>query len=91
MSNRVFIMGSIGFPRGGAGANYDQYVALALKEAGWEVIILGSGINREEDSVDGRYIYKGIEYWHEPKNVKVKYGISRCLQRTIILSETWGG
>lgn len=76
MANRVFILGSIGFPRGGAGANYDQYVALALKEANWEVIILGSGVNREEDYIDGKYIYKGIEYWNEPKSVKVKYGIS---------------
>lgn len=76
MSNRVFIMGSIGFPRGGAGANYDQYVALALKEVGWEVIILGCGKNRKEDKVNGQYIYKGIEYWNEPKNLKVKYGIS---------------
>lgn len=76
MANRVFILGSIGFPRGGAGANYDQYVALALKRAGWEVIILGSGVNRREDYVNGRYIYKEIEYWNEPKSLKVKYGIS---------------
>ena len=76
MTKRIFILGSIGFPRGGAGANYDQYVALALKECGWEVIIIGCGINREEDLVNSRYLYKGIEYWNENNSIKVKYGIA---------------
>lgn len=76
MRNRLFIVGSIGFPRGTAGANYDQYVALALKHIGWEVIIIGTGKNRECDKINGKYVYKGIEYYNEPQNLKVKYGVS---------------
>ena len=73
---RVFILGSPKFPRGSAGANYDQHVALALKDAGWKVIILGKGINRDEDFCEGKYVYKGIEYKNEPETFKVKYGVN---------------
>ena len=45
--NRLFILGSIKFPRGTAGANYEQYFALSLMELGWKVIILGVGANRK--------------------------------------------
>ena len=47
--NRLFILGSIKFPRGTAGANYEQYFALSLMELGWKVIILGVGENRKQD------------------------------------------
>lgn len=72
---RVFIVGSPKFPRGSAGANYDQYVALALKEAGWNVIILGKGTNRECDAKGNHCEYKGIIYENEQDNLKVKYGL----------------
>lgn len=73
---RVFIVGSPKFPRGSAGANYDQHIALALMEAGWKVIILGKGNNRTDDYCDNTYIYKGIEYRNESDSFKVKYGIN---------------
>lgn len=62
---RVFILGAPGFPRGSAGANYDQYLALALLKAGWKVIILGKGTNRPEDKSGNTYIYRDIEYRNE--------------------------
>ena len=73
---RVFILGAPGFPRGSAGANYDQYLALALLKAGWKVIILGKGINRLEDKNENVYIYKGIEYRNEKPTRIEKYGIT---------------
>lgn len=72
---RVFILGAPGFPRGSAGANYDQYLALALLEAGWKVVILGKGSNRLEDLVDGCYIYKEIEYKNEKPTKLETYGL----------------
>ena len=72
---RVFILGAPSFPRGSAGANYDQYLALALLEAGWNVVVLGKGSNRVEDLIDGHYIYKGIEYRNEEPTKLEKYGV----------------
>ena len=75
MSKRVFIMGTDGFPRGTAGANYDQYLGLALLEQGWEVIVLGTGVNLETHYTNGKYIYNGIEYYnYQPKKFK-NYGL----------------
>lgn len=74
---RVFILGAPKFPRGSAGANYDQYLALALLEAGWKVVILGKGSNRSEDLVDGHYIYNGIEYSNEKPTKLEQYGLRR--------------
>ena len=72
---RVFILGTPNFPRGSAGANYDQYLALALLEAGWKVVVLGKGSNRVEDLIDGHFIYKGIEYRNEKPTKLEKYGV----------------
>ncbi len=74
---RVFILGVPGFPRGSAGANYDQYLALALLKADWKVVILGKGMNRPEDKVENTYIYKNIEYRNEEPTKIEKYGIAR--------------
>lgn len=74
---RVFILGAPGFPRGSAGANYDQYLALALLRAGWRVIILGKGVNRPEDKTGNTYIYKDIEYRNEKPTKIEKYGMTR--------------
>lgn len=74
---RVFILGAPGFPRGSAGANYDQYLALALLKAGWKVVILGKGANRQEDKVGSAYIYKQIEYRNEKPTKVEKYGMTK--------------
>lgn len=73
---RIFILGAPGFPRGSAGANYDQYLALALLKAGWKVIILGKGTNRLKDKIGSTYIYKGIEYRNEKPTKIEKYGMA---------------
>lgn len=75
MEKRLFILGSKKFPRGSAGANYEQYFSLALMEKGWKVIILGTGLNRTEDFDGKRYVYKGIEYFNNSDSVIVKYGM----------------
>lgn len=72
--NRLFILGSIKFPRGTAGANYEQYFSLSLIELGWKVIILGVGENREQDFDGHIYTYKGIEYYNAQNWKEVKYG-----------------
>lgn len=66
MKKRIFIVGSSRFPRGSAGANYDQYLALSLIEQGWNVIVLGCGVNSEEHNYRGKYLYRGIEYYNRP-------------------------
>lgn len=64
---RLFIIGTKNFPRGSAGANYSQYLALALISTGWKVIILGWGQNNECDYRNGRYCFRGIEYYNKVK------------------------
>ena len=81
---RIFILGSPRFPRGSAGANYDQYVALALMEKEWSVIVIGKGNNNSEHYIDGKYVYKGIEYFNEPERSKVKYGLDLTFYKDII-------
>lgn len=76
MGKRVFILGTPNFPRGSAGANYAQYLALALMECDYKVIIIGTGKNKEKDQNGDSYIYKGIEYRNEPNGRIQKYGLS---------------
>ena len=66
MDRRIFLCANVKFPRGEAGANYVQYLALALKERNWKVIIIGEGENRQEDYKEGKgfYEYRGIEYFN---------------------------
>lgn len=66
MARRVFIFSNEKFPRGSAGANYIEYLALALKSLDWEVIVLGIGEGRDEDRIGDKYIYNGIEYFNDP-------------------------
>ncbi len=70
MERRIFLCASVRFPRGEAGANYVQYLALALQERDWKVIIIGEGKNRQQDYVEekGIYEYRGIEY----NNLEIK-------------------
>lgn len=46
MRKRAFICGLVNFPRGGASSNYVQYLAAALQETGYEVIVV-TNINPE--------------------------------------------
>lgn len=85
MKKRIFIVGSSRFPRGSAGANYDQYLALALVEQGWEVIILGCGNNSKAHYVNGKYIYKNIEYYNSPFFKANDYGFGLVYYINMVL------
>lgn len=56
---RVFIVSTQKFPRGDAGANYIQYLALALMDAGMDVIVIGCKVGNTKLE-NGNY--KGIQY-----------------------------
>lgn len=61
MDRRVFIVAFQAFPRGSAGANYIQYLALAFMDAGYESYIIGpirSSLCEKSDGGDCKY--KGI-------------------------------
>lgn len=75
MRKRIFLCTETKFPRGDAGSNYIQYLALALQEAGWETYVLGIGDNRKVDCVGEKYQYRGIIYFNIeiPKNRIKKY------------------
>lgn len=64
MERRVFICVDSQFPYGTAGSNYVRYLALALLESDWKVIVIGMGNDREEDYYQQKqsYYFKGIEY-----------------------------
>lgn len=64
--NRAFICAKQNFPRGSAGANYIQYLALALKEIGYYPIVISSGIYSKctLDEVNNKYFYQGIEFYN---------------------------
>ena len=68
MDRRIFLCVNVIFPRGEAGANYIQYLALALKERKWNVIIIGVGENRPQDYNEEKriYEYRGMEYYNIP-------------------------
>ncbi|MDD3137780.1 MAG: glycosyltransferase [Lachnospiraceae bacterium] len=46
---KVFICAHANFPRGGAEANYIEYLALALKDIGYKVYVFSRGSNDNED------------------------------------------
>lgn len=59
---KAVIMGFINFPRGSAPANYVQYLGLALKDLGYQVIVY-SNVNsecRELEKHNKEYEYRGI-------------------------------
>lgn len=70
-SKRIFVFGNVKFPRGNAGANYIEYLSLALKTNGWEVIVIGSGKNRSCDNHHGRFIYNDIEYYNNESSPSI--------------------
>ena len=68
---RVFICANANFPRGGAAANYIEYLALALIEQGITVYIFSHGSNRKEEyCVDEKcYCHNGIYYENYYKKI----------------------
>lgn len=89
---RIFICSRERFPRGSAGANYLQYLALALKDKNWSVIVIGRGDNRECDYDQTRqiYEYRGIEYYNINvsekslrQSLSVKYFYGRYFKEAI--------
>lgn len=62
---KAFICALQNFPRGSAGANYIQYLALALKECGYYPIVISKGNYRAcSFEVDTQsYKYQGIELY----------------------------
>lgn len=64
--NRAFICAKQYFPRGSAGANYIQYLALALKEVGYYPIVISSGVYSKctLDQEKNKYFYKEIEFYN---------------------------
>lgn len=65
---RVFICTDNQFPEGNADSNYIRYLALSIQNAGVEVIVVGSGINRTQDYDGERYSYRNIEYYNTTKS-----------------------
>lgn len=60
---KAFIYGWFSFPRGGANANYVQYLALALMQAGFETTVICNIAQRgacEHDVQSGLYKYNNI-------------------------------
>ncbi|MFC5446777.1 glycosyltransferase [Paenibacillus aestuarii] len=64
---RVLICTEASFPRGGATANYIEYLALALVSKGYCPIVIGQGSNYETDLCGDTYVYKNIIYFNFPQ------------------------
>ncbi|WP_421535692.1 glycosyltransferase [Priestia sp. D3YE.R1] len=77
---RVFICSEVSFPRGGATANYIEYLALALIAGGYNPIVIGEGKSNEAVFDNNTRIYKGIEYYNFPLKKEVsRYKIKRFI------------
>lgn len=70
----MFICGDVTFPRGGASANYIQYLGMALTECGYEVHIISTkNKSYKEATLNDMYIdpyvysknkiIRYLEYW----------------------------
>lgn len=60
---RVVIIGTISFPYGEASSNRVMGLAKAVKEAGFEPVVIGKELPRECDrTADGEYSVEGIRY-----------------------------
>lgn len=64
MVKKAFICSKQNFPRGSAGANYIQFLALALKEVGYNPIVISSGSYQNCLQEKEKYYYKGIEVYN---------------------------
>ena len=59
---KCFICAQMNFPRGNAGANYIQYLGMALRKAGYDVCILSNGSYENCEKKDNGYFYKGLKF-----------------------------
>lgn len=59
---RIFLCAERFFPRGDAGANRVLYIAKALQNQEWKVIVLSIGKNHEEHYTGTGYFYEDIQY-----------------------------
>lgn len=59
---RIFLCAERFFPRGDAGANRVLYIAKALQNKGWKVIVLSIGKNEKNNFNGTGYFYEGIQY-----------------------------
>ena len=69
---RIFIVSTQKFPRGDAGANYIQYLALALIDAGADVTVLGSKSGTQKIETG---IYRAIPYSIGPAPKSLERGV----------------
>lgn len=75
MNKRVFIFANERFPRGSAGANYIEYLALAIQSSGIKVVVLGKGENYKGNSKDGIFCYNSIEYYNDSRKLSKIRGV----------------
>ena len=64
MNKRLFICADRNFPRGDAGSNRILFMAKALQEKGWNVIVISTGKRNKQDynREKKEYVYEGITY-----------------------------
>lgn len=68
---RVFICAHANFPRGGAEANYIEYLSLALMEQGIEVYVFSRGKNKEADFCEEKQCFCHNHIYYE--NIDERY------------------
>lgn len=81
--SRVFIFRTSKFPHGSASANYVMYLAKAIQMQGNEVIVIGTGKNRDIDNNQGRFFYDGIEYYNNEKENTIEEKL--CYSRKFLV------
>lgn len=64
---KCFICAQKKFPRGDAGANYIQYLGMALKKAGYNVFILSNGSYDYCEKKKNGYYYRGLRFIIPPR------------------------
>ena len=66
MNKRLFICADRNFPRGDAGSNRILFMAKALQEKGWKVIVISTGKRNKQDynKEKDEYMYDGITYYN---------------------------
>lgn len=74
MARRVFICAKQNYPRRSAGANYIQYLSLAMNEVGYTPVVMSSGQYTEcqNDAYEQKYLFRGMEFYN-PFLYKNKY------------------
>lgn len=66
MNKRLFICADRNFPRGDAGANRILFMAKALQEKGWRVVVISTGKRNVQDynKKKDEYMYDGVTYYN---------------------------